>query len=108
MRWLSLTVCLLSVSACLVAWVYLRDRDTSDWRPPESQLAYADAARALAALSGTGCRSGCATELVGHTRSHSWLVRVTVRGRAQCLQIDLYTFGLSPQRGLSGVQPSGC
>ncbi len=38
MRWLLVTIALLAASACLVGWVYLRDRDTN-WRPPERHLA---------------------------------------------------------------------
>jgi hypothetical protein len=108
MRWLYVTAGLLSASFCLVAWIYLRDRDTSSWRPPERQLVRVDAAVTLTALSGADCRSGCTAELLGRTRSHRWLVRVTVRGRAQCLQINLDTFAVSQQHGLSGVQPSRC
>jgi hypothetical protein len=38
MRWLYLTIALLATSACLIGWLYLRDRDTN-WRPsPEHQL----------------------------------------------------------------------
>ncbi len=109
MRWLGVTAGLLSASLCLVVWIYLRDRDTSNWRPPERQLARVDATAALTALSGAEpCRSGCAAELLGRTQPHRWLVRVTVRGRPQCLQIDLDTFAFSRQHGLSGVQPSRC
>jgi hypothetical protein len=39
MRWLLITIALLATSACLLGWIYLRDRDP-DWRPPsEGQLA---------------------------------------------------------------------
>ncbi len=38
MRWLYITIALLAASACLVGWIYLRDRDTN-WRPPERHLA---------------------------------------------------------------------
>ena len=36
-----MTIGLLATSACLIAWIYFRDRDTN-WRPPESQLAVKD------------------------------------------------------------------
>ncbi len=108
MRWFYLTAVLLSASLGLVAWIYLRDRDTSNWRPPERQIAHADATAALTALGGVDCRFGCATELLDRTQSHRWLVRITVRGRPQCLQIDLDTFAVSQQHGLSGVQLSPC
>jgi hypothetical protein len=108
MRWLCATVCLLSVSAGLIAWVYLRDRDPSSWRPPEGQLARVDARATLAALQGPDCRRGCASELLGRIQTDRWLARVTIRGHAQCVQIDLDTFASSELHGLSGVQPSRC
>jgi len=37
------------MSACLIGWIYLRDRDTN-WQPSEPQLAHADAADILTAL----------------------------------------------------------
>jgi hypothetical protein len=107
MRWLCVTVGLLTASLCLVAWIYLRDRDTSGWRLPERQIVRADAAVALAAFGGGDCRSGCAAELLGHTQPHRWLVRITVRGRSQCLQLDPSVFAVIPH-GLAGVQPSRC
>jgi hypothetical protein len=108
MRWLYLTVGLLSASFCLVAWIYLRDRDPSSWRPPEQQLASVDATAALTALGGGDCGSGCAAELLGRIQPHRWLVRVTVKGRSRCLQISLEEFATSEQHGLSGVQPRRC
>ncbi len=108
MRWLGVTLGLLSACACLVAWVYLRDRDTSSWRLPERQIATADAARTLAAFSGAECGRHCAAKLLGHVAPHRWLVRITVRGRALCLQLDLATFATNQRYGLAGVQPSGC
>jgi hypothetical protein len=38
MRWLLATIALLAASACLVAWIYLRDRDTSQPLPQSSYL----------------------------------------------------------------------
>jgi hypothetical protein len=109
MKWLALTLCLLGASAGLVAWVYLRDRDPASWRVPESQFVRADAAVALRALGGSECGSRCAVaELLGPTQPHRWLVRLTVRGRVQCVQIDPATFGASLQHGLAGVRASRC
>jgi hypothetical protein len=126
MRWLAATSALLTASLCLLAWIYLRNRDTSDWRPPtrKGQLARTDAARALIALGGSDCSSsssssstssssrssssGCAAELLGRDGSDRWLVRLTVGGRSECLRIDLRTFAVSERQGLSGVQPSRC
>ncbi len=107
MRWLGVTVGLLTASLCLVAWIYLRDRDTSNWRLPERQIVSADATVMLDAFGGAGCGTGCAAELLGHTEPHRWLVRITVRGRSQCLQLDPTVFAVIPH-GLAGVQPSRC
>jgi hypothetical protein len=107
MRWLGLTVGLLCASTLLLAWVYLRDRDASSWRPPEGQLARADARTAFAVLGGVRCRPGCRAQVIGQIRPQRWLVRLTLRGRPQCLRIDIDTFATGP-RGLSGIQPSRC
>lgn len=107
MRWLALTAGLLCASLLLVTWVYLRDRDTASWRPPEAQLARADARTAFAVIGGVRCRPGCGAQVIGQLRPQRWLVRLTLRGRPQCLRIDLDTFATGP-RGLSGLQPSGC
>lgn len=37
MRWLYATIGLVAMCACLIAWIYLRDRDTN-WQPPEHAL----------------------------------------------------------------------
>lgn len=102
-----MTIGLLATSACLVAWMYLRDRDTN-WRPSEAQIAQDDAKVILRyALHRTGCRSGCASEVLGSTGPRRWLVRITVRGRSQCLQIDLNTF--TPGKGKKwGAIPESC
>jgi hypothetical protein len=106
MRWLYVTIGLLATCACLIGWIYLRDRNTS-WRPPEQQTARADATVANDIL-GANCRSFCATELLGQTGAHRWLVRVTRRGRPECLEIDVATFVVSQQHGLVGVSPRRC
>jgi hypothetical protein len=111
MRWFYVTLGLLASSVCLVGWIYLRDRHTSSYQPSgltERQLAHADASTTLAVLNKANCRSDCAIELLGHTGPHRWLVRLTLKGRPKCLQIDLDTFTFSQQHGLVGVQPSRC
>jgi hypothetical protein len=108
MRWLGVTLGLLGACVCLVAWIYLRDRATGNWRLPERQIATADAARTLAAFDGADCSRGCAVKLVGRVDSHHWLVRITVQGRSQCLQLDLATFATDQRHGLAGVEPSVC
>src|ERR1700677_176984 len=57
MRWLLLTLVLLSSSAGLLGWIYLRDRDTH-WRPPEAQLASSAAEGALSELGGAAPTAG--------------------------------------------------
>jgi hypothetical protein len=106
MRWLYVTVGLLTICVCLLGWIYLRDRDTS-WRPSEPQLAHADAAEILTALRDPDCHPRCAAKLLGPTQPHLWLLRITMGGRTQCLQIDVATFKVGPH-GLSEVQPSRC
>jgi hypothetical protein len=108
MKWLYVTVALLSASVCLVAWVYLRERETSSWHPSEEQFARADAATALTALGGAGCGSRCAVEQVNRTQPRHWLIHLVVKGQSRCLQIDLDTFVVTGQHGLYGVQPSRC
>jgi hypothetical protein len=106
MRWLYVTVGLLAACACLPGWIYLRDRNTS-WQPSGQQLARADATVADDIL-GANCRSSCATELLGQTGPHSWLVRVTLKGRPECLEINVEAFMVSQQHGLSGVRQKRC
>jgi hypothetical protein len=109
MRWLGVTIGLLAASVSLVAWVYLRDRNTSQrGRGPERTVARADAAASLAVINGRGCRSDCAAELVERRQPGRWLARITVRGQTQCVEIDLDTFAIGSRHGLSGVQPSRC
>lgn len=106
MRWFYVTIGLLATSLCLVVWIYLRDRDTN-WRLPEAQQAHVDVASMLHnALRGADCHSGCATEVLGRSGPHNWLVRITVKHRSRCLQIDLNTFRFGQHR-LFGVQSSG-
>jgi hypothetical protein len=109
MRWLAATVGLLCASAGVIAWVYLRDRDTASWRPPEAQFARVAGADTLAALDPARCRTGCGVEVLSRRAPGRWLVRVRVvpRGRPQCLQIDLETFAVG-RVGLSGVRPGRC
>jgi hypothetical protein len=108
MKWLGVTLGLLAASVCLVGWIYLRDRDTSGWLPPEGRLAHADANYALAELGGQECPSHCSADVLGQTQPHHWLVRFTVVGRPECLLIDLRTFAVSQQHGLSGVRLQSC
>jgi hypothetical protein len=114
MKWLYVTLVLLTSSVCLVGWIYLRDRDTSSYLPPqpsERQRALADSSTTLVVLNEGDCHSHCRIELLGHTQPDHWLVRINVKGRSHCLQIDLDTFLVSQKHGFSGVQslqPSRC
>ncbi len=108
MRWLGVTIGLLAASLSLAAWVYLRDRETSGWRPSERSIALADATTALAAFAGRDCHSHCGAELLERRQPGRWLARIGVRGQTQCLEIDLDTFAAGARYGLSGVHPSRC
>jgi hypothetical protein len=111
MKWLYVTVGLLAMSACLIGWIYLRDRDTSSVLPStftERQSAQIAAITIFKELGGGGdCRSGCATVL-RRTQPRQWLVRITVKWRPRCLRIDLDTFRVSQPAHLTGVQPIRC
>ncbi len=110
MTWLYLTLGLLATSVCLVLWIYLRDRDTSSYLPPgptERQLAQIDATVMLNPLAGAHCLPDCTAKLLDRTKPEHWLIRITIKGHPQCLQINLYTFRITPQ-GLIGVQPTPC
>jgi hypothetical protein len=105
MRWLFLTLVLLASSACMLGWIYLRDRDTH-WRPAESQLVRADVAIALGDLPHGDCAHGCRTEVLSHVGSR-WLVRITVKGQSRCIHVNLQAFAPS-EHDLSGIQPTRC
>jgi hypothetical protein len=107
MRWLLVTLALLASSAGLLGWIYLRDRDTH-WQPSEPQLAYAAAEGTLSELGGAGCNVGCSAEVLTNPAPHRWLARITVKGEARCVQIDLQTFTVDGPHGLGGVEPSRC
>jgi hypothetical protein len=107
MRWLLATIALLAASAGLLGWIYLRDRDTN-WRPPEQQLASADAILAISELGGGRCRDDCQAKQLESASSHRWLVHVILGERRQCLQIDLDTFTVDGPHGLTGVQSGRC
>jgi hypothetical protein len=110
MKWLYITLGLLACSVCLVGWIYLRDRDTSGALPPtlaERQRAEIAATIKLDTLGGADCPSGCVTVL-GRTQPQQWLMRITVKGHPQCLQINLHKFRVRKPYDLTGVRPSPC
>jgi hypothetical protein len=108
MRWLAVTAALLTASACLVAGIYFRDRDATDWRLPERTVAQTDADAVLTALVGGNCHASCGVELLGSPRPHHWVARIKARSETQCFEIDVETFGWARQRGLSGIEAVSC
>jgi hypothetical protein len=111
MKWLYVTIGLLASSACLIGWIYLRDRSTST-RPPsalstERQMARIAASVALSEIDG-GCHPDCRAEVLNRSGAHRWLVRIAAQARIRCLQIDLTTFSVNGAHRLSGVQPRRC
>ena len=106
MRGFYLTLGLLASCVCLVGWIYRRDCNTN-WRPPQRQLAHADAVAAPTMLGGGDCRSGCAERPLGPTHPHSWLVHVTLQGHPRCLHINVEAFAINQSR-LEGAEPGSC
>lgn len=105
MRWLAATAALLAASAGLIAWVYLRDRDTSGWQAQEAVLAREDAVTAV----GVGlCHKGCRVRLLAQTGLHRWLIDVAAGGHRQCLEVDPNRFTISSREGDTGVTPAHC
>ena len=106
MRSLALTAALLSASAVLVAGIYLRDRDPSDWLPPPRVAASLDAETILLA---THCPADlCSYRLVRSPRPDYWVVRIQNGFRIQCYDIDLLAFDVAATRGFTGATPVGC
>jgi hypothetical protein len=108
MKWLGVTVGLLLASLLLVGGIYLRDRDSSPWMPPQRSLARSEAATVLASLSGPGCGERCAAELVTRPRPGHWVFRITVRQTTECVDIDVAAFSFSRGQDLSGVKAVAC
>lgn len=73
MKWLYATIALLTMCVCLVAWVYLRDRDTN-WRLTEHQITRTNSTAVRSRNSADDCRSGCVPQLPGIVRSHRRLL----------------------------------
>jgi hypothetical protein len=106
MKWLALTVGLLCASAALVAGIYLRDRDPSNWLPPPRTAASLDAQTILLA---THCPAGiCSYRLVSNPRPNHWVVRIQNESTTQCFDIDLAAFDVAATRGFTGVTQVGC
>lgn len=107
MKWLVVTIGLLGATAALVAWIYLRDRDTANWRPPERSLAYGDTVTARDVMS-FPCGGRCSVTVLGNPVPHRWLTRIASPWRARCYEIDVDTFEVSQQSGMTGIHAVGC
>jgi hypothetical protein len=107
MKWLGVTVALLTTSLVLVIWIFLRDRHVPDWHPSPAAVAQEDARTVLAALKGYHCHGNCDYQLLGSNGSR-WLTRVTVPWGTRCFEIDIKTFEFSPKNGLSGLARVTC
>lgn len=107
MRWLAVTLALLSASAALVLGIYLRDRGSA-WRPPQRTAADFDARTVLNYVAGPTCGKRCSYELLAHPRTNHWLARVVDRSRAECVDIDLMKFATTATRGILGIEVIDC
>ena len=106
MRWLAVTLVLLSASAALVAGVYLRDRDLSGWLPPPRVAASQDAETILLAIH---CpRAICSYRLVGNPRPDHWVASLFTGARTVCFDINLLAFDVTATRPFSGATPVPC
>ena len=107
MRWLAATLALLVASAALVVGIYLRDRNSS-WQLPPRQAAQVDAEKVLNFIAGPGCGSACSYRVVAHPRADHWLAVIVDRSRPHCVDINVQTFALSAERGMSGMERISC
>jgi len=107
MRWLAVTLALLTASAALVAGIFLRDRSTS-WRLPPPREAAADARMVLNYIAGPQCGNRCSFRLLAHPRSGHWLALIVDRSRPQCVDINVETFDISAPHGVAGIESVGC
>lgn len=105
MRWLGLTIVLLAASAVLVAGIYLRDRETSSWLPPQRTAANSDVRTMLLQMR---CGGQCTYKLVDNPRPDHWLARIDNGSKIECFDIDLLAFDTSQSHGVSGVAAVPC
>jgi hypothetical protein len=107
MRWLAVTLALLSASAVLVGGIYLRDRDTA-WRLPPHRAADFDARMVLTYVAGPDCGRRCSYKLLANPGKNHWLARIVDRSRAECVDIDVDRFGISESHGIAGITMINC
>ena len=108
MRWLAVTVALLTASAVLAAGIYLRDRDTA-WRLPPQRAAEADARSMLVYIAGPYCGKRCSYRILGHPQVDHWVARIVNRSHPpRCVDIDIQKFDVRPAHGVSGIELISC
>lgn len=108
MKWLGVTIALLTASATLVIWIYVRDRHVSNWKPSNTAIAQQDAGTVLAALEGYHCHHGCSYEVLGRSVGSRWLARISLPWATRCFEIDIKAFTFSSEQGLSGTEQVRC
>ena len=106
MRWLALTFVLLAASATVMVGIYLRDRDSSVWLPPERAAATLDVRTMLLEMHCPAAQ--CTYQFLGRPRPNHWVARINNGATARCFDIDLLAFDVSEAHGLSGVVLVGC
>jgi hypothetical protein len=106
MRWLAATVGLLAVSLALIAGIYVRDRNPSQWLPPQRNVAGYDAETILLDLR---CGHLCSYTLLGNPRRNHWVARIAMLGATvDCFDIDVTSFDITGTQGISGAHVVRC
>jgi hypothetical protein len=105
MRWLGLTIILLAASVALVVGIYVRDRETSNWLPPQRKAANSDVRTMLLQMR---CGGQCTYKLVDNPRPDHWLARIDNGSTIECFDINLLVFDTSHSHGVSGVAAIPC
>jgi hypothetical protein len=108
MRWLAVTVALLTASAGLVAGIYFRDRNPSPWLPPSRTVAQHDAQTIAHQLAGGRCDGDCEALLLSEPQPETWLAKLSVQSTTQCVYIYLQSFAYDPAHGVTGVRDVRC
>jgi hypothetical protein len=107
MRWLAVTVALLTASAALVVGIFLRDRSAS-WRLPPRRAAAVDARMIMTYIAGPQCGKRCSYRVLAHPRSDHWLALIVDRSRPHCVDINVKSFDISALHGAAGVESVSC
>jgi hypothetical protein len=96
----------LGASLAVVVVIFLRDRDPSNWLPPQRRVAYSDAMSVAAVLGGT-CPRECSVRLVDHPRADHWTERIEIPTATMCVDIDVRAFDTGAH-GIGGVRRVAC